>query len=142
VEGRTLEVHYGAFVLSQSRPGAQEAERLALSVRYGPTAREAQVAGHAARVYELGPEPEPGDIDGRSPAVVTWHDAAMFYLIASGEMSSNNLVKIATSLYKRNAATMSLLPTGLGPARSMDETKAPETVGRYVVGYGLRMVPQ
>ena len=100
VEGRTVEVHYGAFVLSQSRPGAQEAERLALSVRYGPTAREAQVAGHAARVYELGPEPEPGDIDGRSPAVVTWHDAAMFYLIASGEMSSNDLVKIATSLYK------------------------------------------
>jgi hypothetical protein len=100
VEERTLEVHYGAFVLSQSRKGAEEARRLALSVRYGQAPREAQIAGHAARVYELGPEPDPGDIDGRTPAVVTWQDGEMFFLIASGEMSSGDLVRIAESMYE------------------------------------------
>jgi hypothetical protein len=100
VEDRTLEVHYGAFVLSQSRKGAEEARRLALSVRYGQAPREAQIAGHAARVYELGPEPDPGDIDGRTPAVVTWQDGEMFFLIASGEMSSGDLVRIAESMYE------------------------------------------
>jgi hypothetical protein len=96
---RTLEAHYGGFVLSQSRKGTHEARRLALDVRYGPVGREARIAGRAARVYELGPEPAPDDIDGRSPSVVTWHDAEMFYLIASGELSSDELVRIATSLY-------------------------------------------
>jgi len=100
VEDRTIEVHYGGFVLSQSRKGTREAQRLALEVRYGPAPQEARIAGHAARVYELGPEPEPDDIDGRSPSVVTWHDAEMFYLIASGEMPSDALVRIAVSLYK------------------------------------------
>ena len=55
-------------------------------------------AAHA-RVYERGPEPPPGDIDGRSLAVVTWHDADMFYLIASDELTTDELVRIATSLY-------------------------------------------
>ena len=50
-------------------------------------------------MYELGPEPPPDDIDGRSPSVVTWHDVDMFYLIASGEMRSHDLVSIANSLY-------------------------------------------
>ncbi len=61
--------------------------------------RARHIAGHAAHVDELGPEPEPDDIDERNPAVVTWHDAEMFYLIASGEMSSDGLVRIANSLY-------------------------------------------
>ena len=96
---RTLEAHYGGFVLSQSRKGINEARRLALDVSYGPLARQARIAGCAARVFEHGPEPPPGDIDGRLPAVVTWHDGEMFYLIASGEMTTDDLVRIAVSLY-------------------------------------------
>src|SRR3989442_9881069 len=51
VEDRTIEAHYGGFVLSQSRKGANEARRLALAVPYGRAAREAEIAGCAARVY-------------------------------------------------------------------------------------------
>ena len=97
--GRTLEAHYGGFVLSEARKGVDEARRLALAVPYGSAGRESRIAGRAARIYELGPEPEPGDIDGRNPAVVAWHDAEMFFLIASGEMSVDKLVIIAHSLY-------------------------------------------
>jgi len=104
VAERTLEAHYGAFVLSQSCKGAREARRWAREVAYGPAGREAQIVGRAARVYELGPEPPPDDIDGRSPAVVAWHDGAMFYLVASGEMSAAELMRIAVSLYPRTAA--------------------------------------
>jgi hypothetical protein len=100
IDGRTLEAHYGGFVLSQSRKGTHEARRLALDVAYGRAAHDGRIAGCAARVYELGPEPAPGDIDGRSPSVVTWHDGDMFYLIASGEMSPDDLVRIAISLYE------------------------------------------
>ena len=101
INDRTLEAHYGGFVLSQARKGTDEARRLALDVRYGSTGQEGQVAGHAARIYELGPEPAPDDIDGRSPAVVTWHDADLFFLVASDTMSSHELVRIAISLYGR-----------------------------------------
>lgn len=101
IEDRTLEAHYGGFVLSQSLKGASEARRLALEVPYGLDAREARVLGREARVYELGPEVPPDDIDGRSPAVVTWYDGDIFYLIASGEMQSEVLLRIATSLYGR-----------------------------------------
>lgn len=100
VDDRTLEAHYGRFVVSQARKGVTEAQRLALAVPYGRAGRDAQIAGCAARVYELGPEPPPDDIDGRSPSVVTWHDAEMFYLIASDEMSSDELARIAISLYE------------------------------------------
>jgi hypothetical protein len=99
VENRTLEAHYGGFVLSQASKGMNEARRLALDVRYGADGRDARIAGHAARVYELGTEPEPDDIDGRSPAVVVWHDAGMFYLIASDSILCDELVRIAVSLY-------------------------------------------
>jgi hypothetical protein len=97
---RTLEAHYGGFVVSQSRRSVEEARRLALSVSYGLSPREARIGDHTARVYELGPEPPPDDIDGRSLAVVTWHDAEMFYLVASGEMPSDKLVRIAASMYE------------------------------------------
>ena len=100
IADRTLEAHYGGFVLSQSKKGATEARRLALDVSYGLAPREGRIAGQAARLYERGPEPPPGDIDGRSPSVVTWHDGDMFYLIASGEMSADDLVRVAVSLYK------------------------------------------
>jgi hypothetical protein len=101
IADRTLEAHYGAFVLSQSWKGATEARRLALDVSYGRASRETRIAGHSARVYELGPEPPPDDIDGRRPSVVTWHDGDMFYLVASSTLSSDDLVRVAMSLYKR-----------------------------------------
>lgn len=106
VSDRTLEAYYGGFSLSQARKGAHEARRLALDVSYGRAGRDAQIAGCAARVYELGAEPPPDDIDGRSPAVVTWHDADMFYLIASDEISSDALVGIAISLYAGRAGAL------------------------------------
>jgi hypothetical protein len=96
---RTLEAHYGIFVLSEARKDTHEARRLALDVRYGHAAQDGQIAGRAARIYELGPQPSPDDIDGRSPAVVTWHDTDLFFLVASHKMSSDELVRIAISLY-------------------------------------------
>jgi hypothetical protein len=101
INERTLEAHYGGFVLSQARKGTDEARRLALDVRYGSAGQEGQIVGHAARIYELGPEPAPDDIDGRTPAVVIWHDADLFFLVASDTMSSHELVRIAISLYGR-----------------------------------------
>jgi hypothetical protein len=100
VDDRTLEAHYGAFVVTQARKGVDESRRLALAVSYGRAARDVRIAGCAGRAYEHGPEPLPDDIDGRSPSVVTWHDAEMFYLIASDEMSSDELIEIAASLYE------------------------------------------
>jgi hypothetical protein len=83
---RTLEAPGGGFV-GQARKGN------------GSAGQEGHIAGHAARIYELGPEPAADDIDGRSPAVVTWYDADLFFLVASDAMSSDELVRIAISLY-------------------------------------------
>jgi hypothetical protein len=96
---RTLEAHYGQFVLSQALKGVDEARRLALVVSYGRAPREARIAGRPARVYERGPEPDADDPDGRLPAVVTWHDREMFYLIASDGLQPDVLVTIANSMY-------------------------------------------
>lgn len=102
---RSLEVHYTQFVISQSRKGAEEARRLALDVSYGREPQDGAIAGHAARMYELGPEPEPDDLDGRMPSVVTWHDAEMFFLIASGELPVADLIPIAASMYAPHTRT-------------------------------------
>jgi hypothetical protein len=96
---RTLEAHYGRFVLSQSRRTPEEAQRLALDVSYGRAPQEASILGRPARVYELGPEPMPYDVDDRSPAVVAWHDGEVFYLLASREMTADALVVIAMSVH-------------------------------------------
>ena len=88
-------------MLSQTRKGTDEARRLALDVRHGSAGQEGQIAGHTARIYELGPEPAPDDIDGRTPAVVTWYDADLFFLVARDTMSSHELVRIAISLFGR-----------------------------------------
>lgn len=96
---RSLEAYYGKFVVSQSRKGAAEARRLALDVKYGQEPHQATISGHPARIYELGPEPPPDDIDPRPSSVVTWHDGEMFFLIASGELPVAELIPIAASMY-------------------------------------------
>jgi hypothetical protein len=99
VGDRTLEAYYGGFVLSQARKGAAEARRLALDVSYGRESHDVTIAGCPGRAYEHGPEPEPDDIDGRSPSVVVWEDGEMLYFISSEQMSAGELMKIAVSLY-------------------------------------------
>jgi hypothetical protein len=108
VGDRTLEAHYGRFVVTQSRHSVKEARRLALDVSYGREPREAMIAGHPARVYELGPDPGPDDIDGPMPSVVTWHDGEMFFLIASHEMKVEELIPVAMSIYARRPKILRL----------------------------------
>ncbi len=96
---RSLEVHYGEFVLSQARKGESEARRWALSTSYGSDPRSVDVAGREGRMYPPGPEPEPDDIDPRMPAVVTWCDGEMFYLVASEGLDAESLLAIAQSCY-------------------------------------------
>ena len=95
---RTVELHFGRFVVSQQRPGPEDARRLALEVSYGPTPIHLQLAGHPGRGYELGPEVPPDDIDGRAPAVVVWANGDRFNLVASSELRLNALIEIAGSL--------------------------------------------
>jgi hypothetical protein len=96
---RSLEAYFDGFVFTQKQATTAEAHRLALSTSYGLEGRDTQVATHPGRLYELGPVPPPDDIDGRSPAVVVWHDGRMFYLIASTEKTAAELLQIAQSLY-------------------------------------------
>lgn len=100
VSARTLEAHYGSFVLSQAHKGIGEARHLALTTSYGPSPRDTDVAGHPGRIYDIGPEPPPDDIDGRMPSVVTWCDGAMFYLIASHDLAPPDLLRVAVSVYR------------------------------------------
>lgn len=99
VGSRSLEAHYGGFVLSQARKGEGPARRAALRVAYGQDARPAKICGREGRAYELGPEVPADDIDGRTPAVVVWHDGDMFYLVASTELAQEVLVGVAVSMY-------------------------------------------
>ena len=96
---RSLETHYGDFVFSQSRKGQSEARRWALSLAYGPNPRSVEIAGREGRVYPLGPEPDPDDVDPRMPAVVTWCDGELFYMIASDSLEADDLLAIARSCY-------------------------------------------
>jgi hypothetical protein len=97
---RSFEAHFGAFVVSQQQaPDEHEARRRAVEQSYGLEPREGVIAGHAARMYELGPETPPDDPDGRSPAVVVWADGDVFHLIASGQLAVAELVRIAESIY-------------------------------------------
>ena len=100
VQERSLEAHYGGFVIDQKRASsADDAKRRALSTSYGSNAQLTSVAGREARSYALGPEPDPDDIDGRRPSVVVWCDANMFFLLASSQLEHGTLLQIATSLY-------------------------------------------
>lgn len=99
VGDRSLEAHYGGFVLSQSMGAPAEARRKALDLRYGAAPHEMRIVGREGRAYRLGPVPEPDDIDPRMPAVIVWHDADMFFLVASDTLEIDALDRIARSLY-------------------------------------------
>lgn len=96
---RSLEAHYGRFVLSQCHRGQDEARRWALEISYGAGPRPVRIAGREGRAYELGPEVPDDAPDGRSPAVVTWHDGEMHYLLASVSMGAEELLVVAGSMY-------------------------------------------
>jgi len=99
VTERSLEAHYGAFVFSQTLRDESEAQRLALNERYGRFPKEISVAGRSGRRYELGPAVPADDPDGRSPAVVVWHDGGRFYLVASTTLEADELAAIAASVH-------------------------------------------
>lgn len=99
---RSLEAHYGGFVLAQSRPGMREAANLALETPYGPGPVAISVGGCEGRSYPLGPPPADDDVDGRAPAVVVWADSARFFLLASGELRADVLLDVARSLRDPN----------------------------------------
>jgi hypothetical protein len=99
VGDRTLELRYAGFGFSQGRKGVDGARVAALETSYGRAPRPADVAGHAGRMVDLGPEVPADDIDGRSSAVVTWPDDEMFFFVASAEMSAEDLLVIARSVY-------------------------------------------
>lgn len=99
IADRSVEAHYGAFGFAQSRHAAGEAQRLATSVSYGLVGNPVEIGGCPGQIYELGPEPEDDDIDGRAPAVVTWHDGELFYLLASDQLTSAELRNIAGRVY-------------------------------------------
>lgn len=100
VSARSLEAHYGGFAIDQKRaPTAAQAKQLALSTPYGLAPVTVRVAGQEARSYALGPVPDPDDIDGRSPAVVVWYESDRVYLVASGQLEAETLLRIAASLY-------------------------------------------
>lgn len=104
VAERSLEAHYTGFVIEQRRAASQsEAQGAALSTTYGLAAQRVDVAGFEGRGYPLGPEVGPDDIDGRSPAVVAWSEREMFYLVASGRLDLDVLLRIASSMYPESA---------------------------------------
>ena len=98
VERRTVELHYGGFVVSQQRVGPDEARRLALDTPYGREPIDVQLPAGPGRGYELGPEVPPDDFDGREPAVVAWASGDRFYLVASTEIDLDVLFRVAGSV--------------------------------------------
>jgi hypothetical protein len=99
IDHRTLELRYAGFGFSQARKGVDGARRAALETRYGPSPRPAEVAGHSGRMFDLGPPVPEDDIDGRSPAVVAWADEDMLFFLSSSEISADELLVIARSVY-------------------------------------------
>ena len=96
---QSLEAHYESFVYSQRVCGVERARELALTTSYGASPTAVWIASHEGRRYELGPEADPDDPDGRIPAVVTWADGDRFFLVASHEVESELLMRVAESLY-------------------------------------------
>ena len=100
ISDRILEARYPGIAFAQSKKDLAEARRQALDVRYGQDPQPVLVGGNEGRMYELGPEVPPDDVDGRSSSVVAWADGPIFYLIASGDLTLTTLVPIAQSLYE------------------------------------------
>jgi hypothetical protein len=96
---RTFEAHFDGVAVCQSQPGALAARRRALEVRYGPDATPIRIRGREGRAFPLGPEVPPDDIDGRSAAVVTWHDGPVFHFVMSTQLPLDELTLVAASLY-------------------------------------------
>jgi hypothetical protein len=98
MEERSVELHFGKFVVSQQRPGEEEAQRLALEVSYGSVPIDLVLPDGRGLGYELGPEVASDDVDGRAPAVAVWAAGDRFNLVASSELSLVVLVEVARSL--------------------------------------------
>jgi hypothetical protein len=96
---RSVEAWFADFVFSQTSREPDEARRLALDVSYGGVARVGSVGPCPATMYDLGPDVPDDDPDGRSPAVVTWHEGEKFYLMASHVLPCADLVRMAATLY-------------------------------------------
>lgn len=97
---RSLEAHYGRFVVDQKRVGSrEEASRRALVTSYGPDPVQVTVGEHEGRRYALGPEVAEDDVDGRSPAVVVWSVEDVVCLIASAELDHPVLLRVAESMH-------------------------------------------
>lgn len=106
IGARSLEAHCDAFVIDQKcLASAADAKLQALSTPYGAFAKTVREAGLEGRGYALGGAPGPNDIDGRRPAIivwsdsVVWSDSAMLYLLASGQLDEDILLRIASSMY-------------------------------------------
>jgi len=102
---RSLEAHYADFHLGQTRCGRAEAKKRALRLRYGMAPEPADVAGHEGRAYELGAASWPIDDDGPPPAVLTWHDGEMHFVLASYSRPVRSLRPIADSMYPRGGGS-------------------------------------
>lgn len=98
VGDRNVEAQYGAFVLSQARPGREEARRLALETPYGRDPHPTSITGHDGKLYEGRPV-DGYHHTGALPSLVTWSDGDMHFLIASGDLPATELLAIAVSLY-------------------------------------------
>lgn len=96
---RSLEAHYDRFVIDQKRASSPlAATRLATETSYGPDPQRITVGRCEGRSYRIGPEVDPDDVDGRSPAVVVWSDGDLVCLVASTELDADALLRIADSM--------------------------------------------
>ena len=101
VSRRSLEAHFGGFVIDQTRfASANQARKQALSIRYGQVANSIDVSGNEGRSYARGPVPDEDDPDGRDPAVIVWNEGERFFLVTSVELDDEELYRVASSMYK------------------------------------------
>lgn len=96
---RMLEAHYGAFVLAQSLPGRERAERLAFRETYGRVAGHVSIGGCPAVLWESPTEEDPS-ADGTAPLrVLVWAEGDRLILIASASLSGAEILRVGRSMY-------------------------------------------
>ncbi|MDH4307798.1 MAG: hypothetical protein OEZ14_12405 [Acidimicrobiia bacterium] len=93
---RTLELHYGDFVVSQQ--ATENGRRLAHETPYGRQRRTGTARGLEISIHDLGPPVEEQDPDGREPAVVTWEENGVFCLVASSTWPADELLRVIESM--------------------------------------------